>query len=227
VEKLGIHFIHQERLLALSFTDSTFLTTLADSGPFGLSNLAYIFLALALLLILAVGFTPWGLRLYAVGAFRQAALAASLRVRWYIAASYLLSRLCGSVGAILSVALLNESSTGSAAILLSVVVSSLLGVVFSARLVPTIGGTFMSVLFIGFLINGFQLTNGSKHTFRCPGMRISWMRSERRLSEQRSTRSHDRVSSGQYSASSSWPSLQMDFSWSAGISTGNKSPGVS
>jgi ribose transport system permease protein len=142
---------------------STFLTALADNGPFGLSNLAYIFLALAFLLILAVGFTPWGLRLHAVGAFRQAALAAGLRVRWYIAASYLVSGLCGSVGAILSFSLLNGSSTGSAAILLSVVVSSLLGVVFSPRLVPTIGGTLMSVLFIGFLINGFQLTNVSSY----------------------------------------------------------------
>jgi ribose transport system permease protein len=142
---------------------STFLTALADNGPFGLSNLAYVFLALALLLILVVGFTPWGLRLCAVGAFQQAALAAGLRVRWYIAASYFLSGLCGSVGAILSVSLLNGSSTGSAAILLSVVVSSLLGVVFSPRLIPTIGGTFLSVLFIGFLINGFQLTNVSSY----------------------------------------------------------------
>jgi ribose transport system permease protein len=142
---------------------STFLAALADNGPFGLSNLAYVFLALALLLILAVGFTPWGLRLSAVGAFRQAARAAGLHVQWYIAASYVLSGLCASVGAVLSVSLLNGSSTGSGAILLSVVVSSLLGVVFSPRLVPTISGTFLSVLFIGFLINGFQLTNVSSY----------------------------------------------------------------
>jgi ribose transport system permease protein len=142
---------------------SAFLTGLADNGLFGLSNLAYIFLALALLFTLVVGFTPWGLRLHAVGAFRQAARAASLHVNWYIAASYLLSGLCASVGAILSVSLLNGSSTGSGAILLSVVVSSFLGVVFSPRLIPTIGGTFLSVLFIGFLINGFQLTNVSSY----------------------------------------------------------------
>jgi ribose transport system permease protein len=47
--------------------------------------------------------------------------------------------------------------------LLSVVVSALLGVVFSRRFVPTITGTFLSVLFIGFLINGFQLTNVSSY----------------------------------------------------------------
>jgi len=63
--------------------------------------------------------------------------------------------------AILSVSLLNGSSTGSGAMLLSVLVSTLLGVVFSRRFIPTI--TFLSVLFIGFLINGFQLTNVSSY----------------------------------------------------------------
>jgi len=43
------------------------------------------------------------------------------------------------------------------------VVTALLGVVFSARLVPTISGTLLSVLFVGFLINGFQLTNVSSY----------------------------------------------------------------
>jgi ribose transport system permease protein len=35
--------------------------------------------------------------------------------------------------------------------------------VFSRRFIPTITGTFLSVLFIGFLINGFQLTNVSSY----------------------------------------------------------------
>jgi ribose transport system permease protein len=61
------------------------------------------------------------------------------------------------------VALLNGSTTGSGELLLSVVLTALLGVVFSARLVPTISGTLLSVLFVGFLINGFQLTNVSSY----------------------------------------------------------------
>jgi ribose transport system permease protein len=142
---------------------SSFLTTLADNGPFGISYLAYVFAALALLFIVGVEFTPLGLRLYAVGSHREAARAAGLHVRWYIAVSYLLSGSCAAVGAMLSISLLNGSSTGSGAILLSVVVSALLGVVFSRRFVPTISGTFLSVLFIGFLINGFQLTNVSSY----------------------------------------------------------------
>ena len=48
-------------------------------------------------------------------------------------------------------------------ILLSVVVATLIGVVFSRRLVPTIGGTLLAVLFIGLLANGFQLVNISSY----------------------------------------------------------------
>lgn len=39
--------------------------------------------------------------------------------------------------------------------------AALLGTVFSRRFVPTAGGTILSVLFIGFLANGFQLSGVS------------------------------------------------------------------
>jgi len=142
---------------------SPLLSSLTDSGPWGISYLAWVLMAFAVILIVGVEFTPVGLRLYAVGAYREAARAAGLYVKSYLAASYLLSGICGAVGAILSVSLLNGSSTGSGAMLLSVVLTALLGAVFSRRLVPTITGTFLSVLFIGFLINGFQLTNVSSY----------------------------------------------------------------
>jgi ribose transport system permease protein len=38
-----------------------------------------------------------------------------------------------------------------------------LGTVFSRRFVPTMGGTLLSVLFIGLLANGFQLLNVSSY----------------------------------------------------------------
>jgi ribose transport system permease protein len=142
---------------------SPLLSSLTDNGPLGVSYLACVLLALAVLLIIGVEYTPLGLRLYAVGAYREAARAAGLYVQSYIAASYLVSGLCGAIGAVLSVSLLNGSSTGSGAMLLSVVLTALLGTIFSRRLVPTITGTLLSVLFIGFLINGFQLTNVSSY----------------------------------------------------------------
>lgn len=38
-------------------------------------------------------------------------------------------------------------------------VTALLGSIFSRRLVPTIPGTLLSTLLVGFLVNGFQLLN--------------------------------------------------------------------
>jgi ribose transport system permease protein len=140
-----------------------FLATLAGNGSLGFSLLPYALLVPSAILILLIQYSPFGLRLYAVGGHREAARAAGLEVDRYIVISYLLSGVCGSLGAILSVALLNGSAGGSGDMLLSVVVTTLLGVIFSRRLVPTIHGTLLSVLFVGTLINGFQLTNVSSY----------------------------------------------------------------
>jgi ribose transport system permease protein len=142
---------------------TSLLSAIAGAGPFGIPLLAYALLAVALVLSVAVQWSPAGLRLYAVGGFPEAAQAAGLPVRRYVAATYLLSGLCAAIAAVLSAALLSGSSTGSGDMLLSIVVAALLGVVFSRRLVPTIGGTLLSTLFIGVLINGFQLLNISSY----------------------------------------------------------------
>jgi len=142
---------------------SPVLTFLAGSGPFGIPLLAIALIGVAAVLLVGVQFSAVGLRLYAVGGHPEAARAAGLPLARYIAGTYVLSGLCAAMAAVLSVALLNGSTTGSGELLLSVVLTALLGVVFSARLVPTISGTLLSVLFVGFLINGFQLTNVSSY----------------------------------------------------------------
>jgi ribose transport system permease protein len=58
---------------------SPFLTLLAGNGPFGISALAYLLLIVGIVLIVAIEFTPFGVRLYAVGGFREAAIAAACR----------------------------------------------------------------------------------------------------------------------------------------------------
>jgi ribose transport system permease protein len=142
---------------------SPLLALIAANGAFGVPNIAYVFLLTAFALVLLIDATPFGLRLYATGGYRAAAIATGIRVGRYVVASYLISGLCGSLAAILSVSLLNGSNAGSGEILLSVVLIALLGVIFSRRSVPTILGTFISSLFIGFLVNGFQLTNVSSY----------------------------------------------------------------
>jgi ribose transport system permease protein len=142
---------------------SSLLTAVAATGSLAVPNIVYIFLCVAAFLIILIEATPFGLRLYAVGGFREAAVAAGIRADRYVATSYLISGLSGSVAAILSLSLLNGSSPGSGEMLLSVVLVALLGVIVSRRSVPTISGTLVSCLFIGFLVNGFQLTNVSSY----------------------------------------------------------------
>ncbi|OLP57787.1 ABC transporter permease [Xaviernesmea oryzae] len=135
------------------------LESLSGSGPFGIPALAYVLLGFALITAVVVQATPLGLRLYAVGEFPEAARASGLALKRFIAGSFLFSGLSGGIAGILSAAYLSGSTTGAGELLLPVVVTALLGQVFSRRLVPTITGTLLSALFVGVLINGFQLLN--------------------------------------------------------------------
>lgn len=136
-----------------------FLSVLSSGGPFGIPMLAYVLIGFTLVVAAIVQYTPLGLRLYAVGEFPDAARAAGLPIKSFLAGSFLASGLCGGIAGILSVSYLSGSTTGAGDMLLPVVVTALLGSVFSRRLVPTITGTLLSALFVGFLINGFQLLN--------------------------------------------------------------------
>jgi ribose transport system permease protein len=138
---------------------SDFLTALSASDGFGIPVLAYVLLGFAVIAAVIVQNTPLGLRLYAVGEFPDAARAAGLPLKRLLAGAFVASGLCGGIAGILSVSYLSGSTTGSGEMLLPVVITALLGSVFSRRLVPTITGTLLSALLVGFLVNGFQLLN--------------------------------------------------------------------
>jgi ribose transport system permease protein len=142
---------------------SPLLAWIGAASWYGLSVTSWSFVVLAILSLVLVHATPWGLRLQAVGGHVQAARAAGLRVSLYLAASYLGAGLFAALAAILQAARLSGSSPGSGDMLLSIVLTSLMSVVFSRRLAPSIGGTILSVLFIGAMINGFQLLNLSSY----------------------------------------------------------------
>ena len=143
--------------------NSPLLLYITGASWLGLSMTDWILIATTILLVLLVHGTSWGLRLQAVGGLRQAARAAGLRVQAYLVATYVLAGLLAALAAIVQAARLSGSSPGSGDILLSVVLTSLMSTVFSRRLLPTIGGTLLSVVFIGSLINGFQLLNVSSY----------------------------------------------------------------
>jgi len=140
------------------------LLGLLVSGSFlGISALAWALILFSAIMIAIVHYTSFGLRLYAVGGHPEAARAAGLSVPFYVSFTYVLSGLCAGVASVLTVSRLSASTPGSGELLLSVLAAALLGTVFSRRFVPTMGGTLLSVLFIGLLANGFQLLNVSSY----------------------------------------------------------------
>lgn len=143
--------------------NSPLLGWIAGGSWLGLSVTDWVLVVASVLLIVAVHGTRRGLRLQAVGGHLQAARAAGLPVQRTLAATYIGAGLLAALAAIVQAARLSGSSPGSGDILLSVVLTSLMSVVFSRRLLPSIGGTLLSVLFIGCLINGFQLLNVSSY----------------------------------------------------------------
>jgi ribose transport system permease protein len=153
----GLELVLTQNTVLPAATD--FLTILSASDGFGIPILAYILIGFTIIAAAIVQYTPLGLRLYAVGEFPEAARAAGLPLKKLVAGAFVASGLCGGIAGILSASYLSGSTTGSGEMLLPVVVTALLGSVFSRRLVPTIGGTLISTLFVGFLINGFQLLN--------------------------------------------------------------------
>ncbi len=153
----GLELVLTQNTVVPASTD--FLTAVSASDGFGIPVLAYVLLGFAAIAAAVIQHTPLGLRLYAVGEFPDAARAAGVPLKRLLAGAFVASGLCGGLAGILSVSYLSGSTTGSGEMLLPVVVTALLGSVFSRRLVPTVTGTLISALFIGFLINGFQLLN--------------------------------------------------------------------
>ncbi|WP_031363239.1 ABC transporter permease [Caballeronia sordidicola] len=139
------------------------LAVLLDNGPFAIPWLSYAFVGVGLVFVWLGHFTRFGLRLHASGSHPAAVRAAGLRAEGYVAASYVVCGLSAGIAALASTALLSGSAPGSGENLLAVIAAALLGVVFSRRLVPTVAGTWLSVLFLGLVANGFQLDNVSSY----------------------------------------------------------------
>jgi ribose transport system permease protein len=142
---------------------SPLLSMLVSGSFLGISTLAWALVLFSAIMIVLVHKTAFGMRLYAVGGHPEAARAAGINVPFYISFTYIFSGFCAAVASVLTVSRLSASTPGSGEMLLSILAAALLGTVFSRRFVPTIGGTLLSVLFIGLLANGFQLLNVSSY----------------------------------------------------------------
>ncbi|WP_062013846.1 ABC transporter permease [Aureimonas sp. AU4] len=143
--------------------DAPWLSAFSMGSFLGVSGLAWCLVIFTALIALLIHKTAFGLRLYAVGGHPEAARAAGIGVRGYVAFTYVFSGFCAGLASILVVSRLSASTPGTGDMLLSILAAALLGTVFSRRFVPSVGGTLLSVLFIGCLSNGFQLLNVSSY----------------------------------------------------------------
>lgn len=143
--------------------NSPLLTSLATTSFLNISILAWIFVTFSALMIWLIHYSHVGLRLYAVGGHPEAARASGLNVERFVTGSYVFAGFCAAIASILLLSRLSASTPGTGQFLLSVLAAALLGSVFSRRFVPTAGGVILSTLFIGFLANGFQLSNLSSY----------------------------------------------------------------
>lgn len=143
--------------------NSQLLGIIAFGQFLGVSVLAWCLILVSVLLIWAVHASRTGLRLYAVGGHFEAARAAGLSNGMYIFGAYIFSGMMAGLTSILIVARLSSSTPGIGLMLLPILAAALLGTVFSRRFIPTIGGTLLAALFIGFLANGFQLLGISSY----------------------------------------------------------------
>lgn len=156
--------------LELTLTENTvvpvttpLMKVIAFGSFMGISTLAWCLIMVSALLVWLMHFHRIGLRLYAVGGHLEAARAAGINTGRYIYGAYIAAGLLAGITSILIISRLSSSTPGTGLMLLPILAAALLGTVFSRRFIPTIGGTLLATLFIGFLANGFQLLGISSY----------------------------------------------------------------
>lgn len=138
--------------------DDTVFRWLRDGDLLGVPAPVVVLAGVAVVVGLAVGRTPWGVRSYAVGENPTAASVTGIAVWRYVASSYVLSALlAGVAGIVLASRLAAAVPDVGEQILLDIVLTAYMSVVFSRRLVVTIGGTLVAAVFVAALGNGFTL----------------------------------------------------------------------
>lgn len=117
----------------------------------------FAFIITVILLILLEK-TKWGLRMYAVGGNRDAAVTFGINIQKIKLAAFIISGLCSSIaGLLLSARLGAGSPIGGDAYTLDAIAATFVGVSMFREGEPHIGGTILGVLIMGILVNGMRL----------------------------------------------------------------------
>jgi ribose transport system permease protein len=138
-------------------TGSTF-EWLRDGQIAGLPVAVIVMLVLFTIVGLTMSRTRWGIRSYAVGQNPTAARVAGLSPSRYIFISYIVSAGLAGIAGLLLASRLSSAVPGLGdQILLDIILVAFMSIVFSRRLVVSLGGTLVAALFVAALTNGFTL----------------------------------------------------------------------
>lgn len=131
---------------------------LRDGQLAGLPVAVAVMLLVFAIVGLAMSRTRWGIRSYAVGQNPIAARVAGLNPARYVFVRYVISAGLAGIAGLLLASRLSSAVPGLGdQILLDIVLVAFMSVVFSRRLVVSLGGTLVAALFVAALTNGFTL----------------------------------------------------------------------
>jgi ribose/xylose/arabinose/galactoside ABC-type transport system permease subunit len=141
----------------IPFTDVS-AGVLTRRSLFNINNHVWVFLGLAVLVLLVLRYTSYGRQLYAVGGNKQAARLAGIRVDLVTISVYVLSgALAALAGAVLASQLLTGSGTAGTTSGLESITAVILGGASLSGGVGGVPGTVIGVLILGALANGMAI----------------------------------------------------------------------
>jgi simple sugar transport system permease protein len=124
-----------------------------------------IFLIIAVLIWLFLGFTRHGRMMYAIGSNERAAGLVGVKVNHYKIAAYMISGVTASIGGILLAARLGRGDIASGNnLLLDSVAAALIGYAVLGAARPNAFGTAIGALFVGILLQGMTMMNAPYYT---------------------------------------------------------------
>lgn len=140
----------------------TLFTQFGEGRVLGLDTPVAVMLALFVLALLVMQFTPYGRAMYAIGGNYQASNLAGLAVRRYRMIAYMLSGLSAGVACVLLTSRLYAADPRAATGMeLTVITAAVLGGISLAGGKGTLIGTMLGVLILSALMNGMKLLSTS------------------------------------------------------------------
>lgn len=124
-----------------------------------------IFIAIAVVIWLFLGFTRHGRLMYAIGSNERAAALVGTSVNRYKITAYMISGVAASIGGILLAARLGRGDIASGNnLLLDSVAAALIGFAVLGAARPNAFGTAIGALFVGILLQGMTMMNAPYYT---------------------------------------------------------------